>query len=178
MYMAAFINEMGIWAYRRNERVPLYAYMKISIIAFGLLFALTAFAATSVKTVEAPQIETEIVAPAAVYGPEDALDAYLTRLAFEFECTGACARAVEAGEPFSIVDRNNKLSYGCLQFQEASWLYLSRKYGVDPWENGGIYQCENQRKVARAMFLEDAQAAARHWYTSIYVRGLGLPDIQ
>lgn len=109
---------------------------------------------------------------------EDELDSYLSRLAWSYECTGRCRTAVITDEPFRIVDSNGKYSYGCFQFQEATWLSMARRHGIDPWENGGIYNCDQQWKVARAMFLEDPEQAAGHWYMSIYVRGLGLPNIK
>jgi hypothetical protein len=54
---------------------------------------------------------------------------------------------------------------------------MARRYGVDPWLDGGIYNCDNQWELARQMFLEDKESAARHWYTSVYTKGLGLPNI-
>ncbi len=104
------------------------------------------------------------------------LDVYLSVLTWTFECTRDCQRAERLNEEYKRIDSNGKYSYGCLQFQEATWLSMAKKHGVDPFENGGIYNCDQQWKVARAMFTEDPVAASMHWKTSIYDRGLGLPE--
>ena len=107
----------------------------------------------------------------------DILDTYLSRLAWTYECVGECAKAQRKGEPYRRIDSNNAYSYGCLQFQQSTYLWAAKKYKLDPWAGGGIYDCNNQWKLARAMFLEDKEAAAGDWHTSIFVRGLGLPKI-
>ena len=107
----------------------------------------------------------------------EAVDQYLSRLAWSFECVGACQKAQVAHQDFKIIDSNGAYSYGCLQFQQATYLSFAKRYKIDPWANGGIYNCDNQWKVARAMFLDDKEMAAGHWATSIYKRGLGLPKI-
>jgi len=108
---------------------------------------------------------------------EDTLDVYLSRLAWTYECTGDCFKAQVNDQQYKRIDSNNAYSYGCLQFQQATYLQMAKKYKIDPWADGGIYNCDNQLKLARAMFLEDKKAAAQHWYTSVYTRGLGLPKI-
>lgn len=107
----------------------------------------------------------------------DALDVYLSRLAWTYECVGECGKAQRNHQPYKRIDSNNQYSYGCLQFQQATYLAVAKKYKLDPWAGDGIYDCNNQWKLARAMFLEDKEAAAQHWYTSVYTRGLGLPNI-
>lgn len=107
----------------------------------------------------------------------DILDAYLSRLAWTYECVGECAKAQRLHQPYKRIDSNNQYSYGCLQFQQATYLAVAKKYKIDPWKGDGIYDCNNQWELARAMFLEDKEAAAGHWHTSIFVRGLGLPKI-
>lgn len=103
------------------------------------------------------------------------LDLYLDELE-KLECTNC-------GPRFKRVDSNRKYSYGCLQFQSATWREMVRRHDPDSKEktdteiHGRIYECEYQKQIAGAMFKENPQKAARHWYTSIYKRGLGLPKI-
>jgi hypothetical protein len=108
---------------------------------------------------------------------EAKLDAYLSVLAWKYECVGECAVAAQTGKPYKRIDSNHLYSYGCLQFQEATYFAVTKKYKIDPWANGGIYNCDNQLALASKMFLEDPVAASQHWYTSIYTRGLGVPNI-
>lgn len=70
-----------------------------------------------------------------------------------------------------IVDSNGKLSSGCLQFQQATFDSMIKKYGLE----GDIMDCELQKQIAFNLMMEDYKNA-RHWYTSVYKRGLGLPD--
>lgn len=117
------------------------------------------------------------VATSTVEVKQDKLDVYLSRLAWTYECVGKCAVAERTHSNFRIIDSNNQYSYGCLQFQQDTYLAMAKRYKVDPWAGRGIYDCENQWKIARAMFEENPTSAANHWYTSIYVRGLGLPTL-
>ncbi len=146
-----------------------------ALVGYFALAALIPKTAASTPIFTSNATLQENSAGIAAGGPSrpDALDRYLERLAFEFECVGACKNV----EEYKRLDSNGRYSYDCLQFQEQTWLSFARRYGVDPWKNGGIYQCENQLKVARLMFEDGVEAAARHWYTSIYKRGLGLPNI-
>ena len=103
--------------------------------------------------------------------PKDKLDLWLDRL-ISYECLGC-------GPAFKRLDTNGEYSYSCLQFQEKTFLGMGRRYGLlaegdDPVALG-IYDCGLQRKIARRMFEDDVKAAARHWYYSIHVKGLGLP---
>lgn len=98
----------------------------------------------------------------------DHLDAYLDRL-ISHECQGCAPH-------FRRIDSNNYYSYGCLQFQRATFDMMSRRYGFSFQDPERIYDCEAQRSVARAMFLDDPIAASKHWYNSIYsFNGIGLP---
>lgn len=102
-----------------------------------------------------------------------ALDLYLDELE-KLECRNC-------GPQFKRLDSNKKFSYGCLQFQSATWREMVRRH--DPNSKGKtdaeihsrIYECPYQKKIAGAMFTEDKVKAANHWYTSIYKKGLGLP---
>jgi len=92
------------------------------------------------------------------------LDLYIEELA-QYESNGQ--------EDISIIDRNHKASRGCLMFQDATFQEQSKKYGI----KGDIMDCRTQKLLAREMFLHDPTAPSR-WYTSVYVRGLGLPPVQ
>lgn len=162
--------------YVNGERVARPKKMKSNVFyaLIGLVVLIVTAFATKPTEANAPVV---VVATTTPEQKKDVLDVYLSRLAWTYECVGACARAEKAGEPFKIIDSNGQYSYGCLQFQQATYLAMAKKYKVDPWAGGGIYDCENQWKIARAMFEEDPVAASNHWYTSIYTRGLGLPNI-
>ena len=81
----------------------------------------------------------------------DALDVYLSRLAWTYECTGDCFKAQRNHQPYKRIDSNQAYSYGCLQFQQATYLAFAKKHKIDPWAGNGIYDCNNQWKIARAM---------------------------
>lgn len=97
----------------------------------------------------------------------DSLDAYLDELE-TFECEGC-------GPRYRRLDSNGHYSYGCLQFQWATFVEKTDRYGISRASGESIYDCELQKRIARAMFLNEGAAAANHWSTSIFVRGLGLP---
>ncbi len=103
----------------------------------------------------------------AVIVVKDSLDTYLDRLE-TFECEGC-------GERYRRLDSNGKYSYGCLQFQEATFNEKADRYKISRPSDESIYQCDLQKRVAREMFLGEGAAAGNHWSTSIYRRGLGLP---
>lgn len=104
----------------------------------------------------------------------DSLDDYLDRLA-KFECDGC-------KDDFKRIDSNDRFSYACLQFQTDTFVEQAERHRVfssanrDELENF-LADCASQKAVARAMFMQNKEQAARHWYTSIYLRGLGLPDL-
>ena len=70
------------------------------------------------------------------------------------------------------MDTNNRYSYACLQFQEATFNSYSKRYGLE----GDIYTCADQKIVARKM-IEENPNNWRHWYTSVAKRGLGKPPV-
>lgn len=95
----------------------------------------------------------------------DALDQYIDTLANEYECR-------DCPELFKRLDSNNRYSYGCLQFQEATFISSVKRYKLLPQAEDHeimnfIYDCEFQKTVAREMFLSEKDAA-NHWFTSIY----------
>ena len=76
----------------------------------------------------------------------------------------------EGREDIVIVDTNGRLSKGCLQFQDATFNSYAKRYGIE----GEIMNCGDQKKLATLMIQENPRNA-RHWYTSVFKRGLGPP---
>lgn len=74
-------------------------------------------------------------------------------------------------EDVVIVDSNGKLSSGCLQYQQATFDSMLKEFNLE----GDIMDCELQKQITFLLMMEDYKNA-RHWYTSVYKRGLGLPD--
>lgn len=106
----------------------------------------------------------EVQQPAA----RDSLSVWLDELV-EFESSGVHSA--------KVLDVNGKYSYGCLQFQMATFLGAAKKYAIDVGDaETTIFDCELQKKIAREM-LENEPRAWRNWYTSIAVRGLRMPPI-
>ena len=65
----------------------------------------------------------------------------------------------------SIVDTNNKNSTGCLQFQDATWIWQGDKHGVDTsMEN--IKDCSMQKDLAYKMIKADYNNW-KHWRCSV-----------
>ncbi len=75
-------------------------------------------------------------------------------------------------EDIVILDVNNRHSYGCLQYQAATFAEFQRRYGI----SGDIMDCNVQRRLTKATLLENPRNA-RHWYTSVYIKGLGEPEV-
>lgn len=154
-------------AYRGTMKTKTIAVLVLS----GCLLALGLFGAPSAASYsqKEDEIKEEIERIERV---EDALDAWINELA-RFECEGC-------GTRYRRLDSNNKYSYSCLQFQEATFREMVRLYDPSlPHELFGeiIYDCSYQKQLARAMFEDQGVKASRHWYTSIYKRGLGEPPV-
>lgn len=79
-----------------------------------------------------------------------------------------------------ILDTNNRYSYGCLQFQMPTFIAYGKKYGIISGTEANleslIMSCSLQRAIAKKMILDDSDNW-RHWYHSVYTRGLGLPPL-
>jgi hypothetical protein len=102
----------------------------------------------------------------------DAMELWLDRLE-DYECR-------DCGPKYRRVDSNGLYSHGCLQFQERTFDEMWRRYRtfeVRDVDSDQIYSCEIQRQLARSLFEDEGVKAARHWYHSIYTRGLGLPPL-
>lgn len=98
----------------------------------------------------------------------DSLSVWLDDLV-EFESSGVYG--------VKVLDTNGKYSYGCLQFQMATFLGSAKRYNIDVGDaETTIFDCDLQKRIAREM-LENEPRAWRNWYTSIAVRGLRMPPI-
>ena len=99
---------------------------------------------------------------------QNALDSWLKKLVF-FESEGK--------SKIKVLDNNGLHSFGCLQFQMSTFKEFGLKYGLifegDDLEKI-IYDCVLQKEIARRM-IEENPSNWRRWYTSVMIRGLGLP---
>ena len=79
-----------------------------------------------------------------------------------------------------IMDVNGRYSYGCLQFQMATFKNYIARYDleseVDGDWNSAIYDCGLQRRLAKLMLLENRNNW-RHWFNSVRDGELGLPPV-
>ncbi len=75
-------------------------------------------------------------------------------------------------EDIVILDTNLRYSYGCLQYQAATFAEFQRRYGI----TGDIMDCDVQRRLTKATIIENPRNA-RHWFTSVYLKGLGEPEV-
>ena len=85
-------------------------------------------------------------------------------------------------ERIKVLDVNGRYSYGCLQFQMATFKAYSTRYGlvdattVTSWEEL-LYSCSLQKKVAKHMILEK-NSNWRHWGYTVLRKGVGLPPLE
>ena len=81
-----------------------------------------------------------------------------------------------------ILDVNGRYSYGCLQFQMATFKSYSARYGLaDPatvtdWD-ALIFDCDFQKEVAIHM-IQEKPANWRHWGYTVLHKGIGLPPVE
>jgi len=64
-------------------------------------------------------------------------------------------------EDIVILDTNGRYSYGCLQFQRATFDHYSRLHGI----KGDIMDCKIQKRLAFAM-ISNRYGNWEHWYNS------------
>ncbi len=81
-----------------------------------------------------------------------------------------------------IIDVNGLISKGDFCFQEQTYLYFVKRYNLYPYaeeqellSNWG--DTETQRIIIKAMIEENPQLLRQHFYTSVVVRDLGLPEL-
>ena len=164
-----------LWTTRDNPpptRSPAHAnpmnILLIKNLVAGTLMA--SVANTSPMTILSSAMSQNSSAEATSQSAPDAMDAWLQKL---------IQKESEGREHIKILDHNNQYSYGCLQFQMATFRSYIRKYKLlanteDAERENMIYDCEFQQVLARKM-IEDDYSNWRNWYTSVSVRNLGLP---
>lgn len=120
----------------------------------------------NVNTPAAAQtLEAQETAPAVI--EVDHMDEWLDRLV-QMESNGRA--------DIKHLDVNGKYSYGCLQFQMATFVShypLLGEPAPEEYEKA-IYDCDLQKRLAKAI-LKDKPAKWTFWFTSIRKKGLGLP---
>jgi hypothetical protein len=137
--------------------------------------ALLLFAASAFISSQKNEIEDQNNRYHTEEAEKDALDIWIDRLA-EFECKNC-------PDNFRHLDKNNRYSYSCLQFQEDTFRAEIRRYKLLPFAEDEelmnfIYDCPLQKSLARYMILAEGSRAARsHWLTSVIIRGLGDPPV-
>lgn len=164
-------NQVSFFSWSRPER-EIAPTMKIKILAAVLLLAIAATATYTIKYSDGSKIQ-EIKVQEPVEPPHDKLDRWIDRLASEYECQGCPPR-------YRRIDSNGLYSYGCLQFQERTFVNAVKIYSLLPDAEPGeylnqIYDCDFQKEVARAMLLHELDACY-HWQTSV-LRGAGAPPL-
>lgn len=81
-----------------------------------------------------------------------------------------------------VLDVNGRYSYGCLQFQMATFKSYSQRYGLaDPatvtsWD-ALIYNCDFQKQVAKRM-IQEKPGNWRHWGYTVLNKGIGFPPTE
>lgn len=114
------------------------------------------------------RVDAATETPPVVKQEPDALTVWLDDLAW-YESTG--------DDGAKVLDTNGRYSYGCLQFQMATFVSEAKKFGIDIGDASvSVMDCSLQKRIARQM-LEHEKGAWRNWYTSIAVRGLRMPPI-
>ena len=78
-----------------------------------------------------------------------------------------------------ILDVNGRHSYGCLQFQYGTLASYAGRYGL--LDEGApieplLYDCAFQKMLTKRMIQENPDNW-KHWFTSVIVKGLGLPPV-
>lgn len=152
-----------------------YVLLYILVLIIGLLFSKQAYGEFENVANTLYLVNTQNAVEGyfgAGNGNLDSLDVWIEQL-----------RQYESGgeDDTVIVDSNNELSMGCLQYQLDTFVGYVERYDLlpnaeDEEIQNMIMDCSFQKRLAKLMILEDIKNA-RHWYTSVYVRGLQEPKI-
>jgi len=81
-----------------------------------------------------------------------------------------------------VFDSNKRYSYGCLQFQMATFQFYMKMYGLGTASSTAgwkalIYDCGIQKQLAKAM-IQDKQSNWKHWYNTVMRKGVGKPPVE
>lgn len=116
------------------------------------------------------QNSTAINFPSKSVAKKSALDLWLKKLAY---------LESEGRDNLKVLDLNGLHSFGCLQFQMDTFREFGLRYGLISEDDNlekVIYDCALQKKIAKEMLREN-YGYWRKWYTSVVVKGLGLPPV-
>lgn len=143
------------------------------IMLISVIFSVVITAVIVTKIIQQDIIQQDIIQQRNEITQKDELDLYIDKLA-DYECTNC-------PENFRIIDSNGKYSYGCLQFQESTFIAKVKDYNLLPSAEDGeiinlIYACDFQKRLAKLMF-QNEKDTYKHWYTSVEIRGLGRPPV-
>lgn len=148
--LTANLNAITATATYNNDRTG-------NVASSTVLTSSTAIASTSTSTVTTSSVSTN-------------LDLWIEKLAMAESNNRANIK---------VLDVNGRYSYGCLQFQMATFKAYTTKYGlVDPatvtnWESL-IYDCALQKKTAKRI-IKEKPANWRHWGYTVLNKGIGFP---
>ena len=142
--------------------------LKLSPLVIALTAALGALPASSPKATNGKTPFDNYLVTNPPASTSDQLDLWIERL-IEVESGGR--------SHLTVLDRNGRVSRGCLQFQDLTLIACVRKHGFFPNAQDSelpnlAYDCRVAKNVARAMIL-DSPNNWRHWLSS--VRKIGLP---
>ena len=128
----------------------------VAAIAFSLI-AINVRTTTEARIYQ--QVRNDVASSTQPISKPDSLNQWINKLAF-----------YESGNraDIKILDVNNKYSYGCLQFQMATWIGMGNKYGFQTTPEN-IYDCRLQKQLAHAM-LSDRWNNWHHWGYTVNVR--------
>ncbi|HUX35618.1 MAG TPA: hypothetical protein VMV71_01135 [Candidatus Paceibacterota bacterium] len=135
------------------------------------------FAASMVIGGSTPQIPNATVFPATTYQQNKTVVAFKDESPLNYWIDKLVYLESEGRNNLKVLDLNGLYSYGCLQFQMGTFVEYGMKYGLlSKGDDFGklIYDCDLQKSIAKRIILENS-GNWRKWYTSVIVRGLGLP---
>ena len=129
-------------------------YKTIATVAILSVLATLTINTASITHAEAPTMTKE-----QVYNFK--MDTWLNKLS-----------KAESGNDSKLIflDRNNKYSYSCLQFQKETWNTYSKKFGIQ----GDIMDCTKQKQLA-VLMVQSNYNLWRSWFTSCAIKGVGKP---
>lgn len=120
---------------------------------------------TYIEFLEVPPMQ--IVPEGETYKREESLRSWIDKLA-QKESSGR--------EDIVVLDTNNRYSYSCLQFQQATFDSYSKRYSL----SGDIMDCELQKEIAFRM-ISEKHTNYMHWQCSVIgctkygITGIGVP---
>jgi len=124
-----------------------------------------------------PQMPNATASPATTYSQNNTVVAFESLSPLNHWLDKLIDLESEGKSNLKVLDLNGLYSFGCLQFQMGTFEEYGMKYGL--LSEGDdlkklIYNCDLQKEIAKRIIQENP-GNWRKWYTSVIVRGLGLP---